>query len=295
MIALVLFEFWPRPLPLLALSTSPVNSTLAADRQTGGVLELPPRTNDSRAMLNQLCHGRPLAGGYLARTPDFPPINGASAFRRLWLADPEQPDIVAHAPAAELATLGVRFVVLNSDQMSGVRAERLRALLDAPGITRAGGPGEVYAIDPAAARPALRLGSGWYAPERDGERVWRWTSGRAEIVLLSRSTATISLGFDATAYARDQTLALALDELPLGTVTIPAAPASRRIQLNLLVPAGTHRLSLQSNAEAVPDGRILGLSVGPLALAGTAVPPQPGQQVVAVPATLVRGPGLPCQ
>jgi hypothetical protein len=293
--ALLLFEYWPRPLPLLTLATSPVSAALTTDALAGGVLDLPPRTNDSRAMLNQLCHGRPLAGGYLARTPDYPPINGASAFRRLWLADPEQPDILAHAPDAELATLGMRFVVLNTEHMSGARAERLRALLDAPGITRvASEPAEVYAIDPAAARPVLRLGSGWYAAEGDGGRVWRWTSGDAELFLLARAPATVTLSFTATALAREQDLVLALDGLPLHTITIPAAPASRLVQMRLLLPAGTHRLALRSDAEQAPDGRTLSLSIGPLLLDGNALPPQPGQRVVAVPPTLPRGPGLPC-
>lgn len=121
-----------------AAGGGPAYAAMRADAAPGAVLELPPRTNDSRAMLNQVCHGRPLAGGYLARTPDYPPINGASATQRLWAAEAEQPDIFAHQPAAELAALGVRFVTLSTDQMSGSRAARLRALLEAPGLARWG-------------------------------------------------------------------------------------------------------------------------------------------------------------
>lgn len=294
--ALLVFELWPHPLPLLPLAVSPAATALRADLAAGAVLELPPRTNDSRAMLNQLCHGRPLAGGYLARTPDYPPVNAASALRRLWLADPGQPDIFAHDPAGELATLGVRFVALNTDQMSGARVGRLRALLDAPGIARVGaGAPEVYAVDPAAARPAVRPGAGWHAPERDGARVWRWTSGAAELELLARAPSTVTLAFTITAYAEDRPLALALDGAPLAVVRAPAAPGSRAVRLRFLLPAGSHRLTLASGAAGAPDGRALGVSVGPVTIGGAPPPPAPGQRVMAIPETLAPPPGALCR
>ena len=295
-VALLVFELWPRPLPLLPLAVSPAAAEPGGDAAAGAGLELPPRTNDSRAMLNQLCHGRPLAGGYLARTPNYPPVNAASALRRLWLADPEQPDIFAHDPAGELATLGVRFVALNTDQMSGARAERLRALLDAPGIARQGqGTPEVYAVDPASARPVVRPRAGWHTPERDGARVWRWTSGAAELELLARAPSTITLAFLVTAYGEDRPLALALDGTPLAVVQAPAAPGSREVRLTLLLPAGDHRLTLTSGAARAPDGRALGVSVGPVSIGGAPIPPAPGQRVVAIPPTLAPPPGALCR
>ena len=292
--ALLVFELWPRPLPLLPLAVDPQYAALRADEVEGAVLELPPRTNDSRAMLNQLCHARPLAGGYLARTPDYPPINGASAMRRLWFTEPEGPDIFRHDPAGELATLGVRFVVLNLDQMSGARAGQLRALLDAPGITSyAAGPRlEVYAVDPAEARPVVRPAAGWHAPETDGARVWRWMDQRAELRLIARRPSQVTLSLSATAYGRDRPLEIVLNDAVVATMQIPAAPHSRAVRLRLLVPAGAHRLELRSETETAPDGRRLSLSFGPLQAEGAALLPWPGQQVLAPPPTL--SPGLRC-
>jgi hypothetical protein len=250
-------------------------------------------------MVHQLCHGRPLAGGYLARTPDYPPINAASAMRRLWLAEPMQPDIFAHQPAAELATLGVRFVVLNLDldAMSGSRSGRLRELLEAPGIALvARTPAlELYALDPAAARPVVMPADGWHPPETDGRRVWRWIEEAAGLRLLARAPALVSVEVAATAYERDRPLALELDGALLAEVRAPAAPQVRVLRFHLLLPAGEHRLTLRSEAEPAPDGRRLSLSVSRLAVTGRILPLAPGQRVVALPPTLAPGPDPLCR
>ncbi|HWQ11616.1 MAG TPA: hypothetical protein VNL77_02385 [Roseiflexaceae bacterium] len=294
--ALLLFELWPRPLPLLPLAVDPLYAGLGREAAPGAVLELPPRTNDSRAMLNQLCHGRPLAGGYLARTPDYPPINAASAMRRLWLAEPAQPDIFAHQPAAELATLGVRFVVLNLDAMSGSRAERLRALLAAPGIALAARTHtrEMYAVHQEAARPVAVPGEGWHAPEAASGRVWRWMGAAAELRLLARTPSLVRVALDATAYERDRPLVLVLSGAALAEVRVPAAPGRRALRLHLLLPAGEHRLTLASAASPAPDGRRLSLAVSLLAVTGRALPPAAGQRVVAYPPVLAPGPAALC-
>ncbi|MEN9935782.1 MAG: hypothetical protein RLZZ387_2361 [Chloroflexota bacterium] len=292
--ALLLFELWPRPLPLLPLAADPLYAAMAADALPGAVLELPARTNDSRAMVSQLCHGRPLAGGYLARTPDYPPINGASAVRRLWFAEPGQPDIFAHDPAGELATLGVRYVTIDVDQISRGRAGRLRSLLEAPGVALAAAtPGlEVYAVDPGAARPAVLPGAGWYEPESDGTRVWRWMRGAAELRLLARAPARVALELPVTAYGRARALQITLGGTLLAEMQAPAAPASSVVRLLLVLPAGEHRLTLRSEAERAPDGRQISLSVGPVRLTGGALPTEPGQRVVAAPPTLGGVPRL---
>jgi hypothetical protein len=67
------------------------------------------------------------------------------------------------------------------------------------------------------------------------------------------------------------------------------------VDLLLLLPAGSHRLTLASGAERAPAGRTLGLSIGPVEIAGRELPPQPGQQVAHIPPTLGAAPGAPCR
>jgi hypothetical protein len=180
--------------------------------------------------------------------------------------------------------------------MSGSRAGRLRELLAAPGIAFvARTPAlELYAVDPAAARPVVMPGDGWHPPETDGGRVWRWIGEEAELRLLARAPSLVSVEVAATAYERDRPLALELDGVPLAEVRAPAAPQVRALRLHVLLPAGEHRLTMTSEADSTPDGRRLSLSIGRLAVTGRALPPAPGQQVVALPPTLAPGPGPLC-
>jgi hypothetical protein len=296
LIGLLLFELWPGQLPLMPLRASPSAARAAQDETLGAMLELPPRTNDSRAMLNQICHGRPLAGGYLARTPDYPPVNGASALRRLWLADAEQPDIFGHDPAGELATLGVRFVALNLAQMSGARAERLRGLLQASEIARTDRADDVelYAVAPGAARPFAQPERGWQPAENEGGRTWRWIGDEATLRVVARVPSLVTFELAATAYGHERPLRLTLNGVSLGEVAVPAAPATGGMRLRLLIPAGVSRLTLASQAERAPDGRRLSLSVSALRLTGAALPAESDQRVLAVPATLPAPPGIHC-
>lgn len=295
--ALVAVESLIAPWPIMPMAAADGAAALGADPLEGAVLELPPRLNDSRALLNQVCHGRPLMGGYLARLPPYPLAAYPSATRGLWRAEAPGPDILTLAAGAELASLGVRYVALDLTELPRGDRAAIGAWLAAPGISRLGaGPTrEVYAVDPAAARPAPVLGAGWYAVERDGERVWRWMSERAELTLLSRGPAAVELSLRATAYGAARPLELWQGDLLLARVDVPAAPRDRALALRLLLPPGATTLTLASPAEAGPDGRRISLSVAAIGLTPLPVAPAwAGGATLAIPPTIPLRGAAPC-
>jgi hypothetical protein len=259
--ALLVLESWVARWPILPIRSDAAYASLHADPLPGAVLELPPQNDKSQYMLNQLCHGRPLMGGYVARTPYYPLIT--SALRRLWQALPPSPDIVAHNPAQELATLGTRFVVLNTEDLSYAQLDRLRQLLATEGISRYAvhEKVEIYQVDPQAARPALVLNRDWHEVESDGTRVWRWVGDQATIQILARSRAIVSLAFPATGYQAERPLRILLNGELLAEYQIPAAPYDRLVRFSLLLPAGEHELSFQSQSSPTPDGRRFSVSI----------------------------------
>lgn len=296
--ALVILESLVAPWPIMAMRAAPGGAALNADPEPGAVLELPPRLNDSRALLRQICHGRPLMGGYLARLPPYPIASFPSATRALWLAEPPAPDIVALRPAAELASLGVRFVALDLTELPRGDRAAIGRWLDAPGISlaSAGEAREVYAVDPAAAAPAAVLGPGWHDVESDGARVWRWMGGRAELGLLARAPAAVELSLRATAYGGPRPLEVRQGETLLARVEVPAAPLDRALALRLLLPPGATAVTLASPAEQGPDGRSLSLSVSDVRV--RALPVDAGwaaQGSLAIPATIPAIGAAPCR
>jgi hypothetical protein len=296
-VALVVFESVVAPWPLTALRAAPETAAMNGDAEAGAVLELPPRLNDSQGLLAQICHGRALMGGYLARLPFYPIVSYPSATRALWLAAAPAPDILALDAAAELASLGVRFVVLDRTQLPRAAQRRLAEWLDAPGIERvsAGEERAVYAVEPGAARPAAVLGAGWYDVESDGARHWRWMGGRAEVTLLAREQAAVALSLRATAFDEPRQLRVRLGDELLTTVEIPAAPYDRLVSLRLLLPPGQTTLTLESDAVPGPDGRQLSLSVSDLRVAPLPTDPAWGAaRTLAIPPTLPALSAAPC-
>jgi hypothetical protein len=262
---LLALELAVRPWPILALRVAPLYQALRDDPVPGAILELPPGLNDSRQMLNQLCHGRPLAGGYLARTPDYPPVNYDSAMRRLWRISPSQPDIFRFDPAGELAAYAIRFVTLDHSRLSANELAILRAELAAAGIEQQSRePVELYRIDPATARPQILPGDGWYAAETNGDQIWRWMGEQARLRLLSPAPAIVALQLELGAYDTARPLEISLAETIIFSDAIAAAPERRALRLLFAVPAGSSELRLHSTAELAPDGRALSLIFGSL-------------------------------
>ncbi|MFV9507739.1 MAG: hypothetical protein AB4911_24575, partial [Oscillochloridaceae bacterium umkhey_bin13] len=279
LIVTVIAEYLVAPWTLTSIRSDPrYAQLLQADPTPGALLELPLRTNMSQPMLNQICHGRPLAGGYLARTPIYEPAQHVSALYAVWHRQPLEPDIFVPNLAGDLAALGIRYATLDQAGLDPSEAARLRAQLDEPGLSLidAAAPLAFFAVDPALARPALypRV-EDWERPEADGRWRWRWMADEARLGLLAPWSTPLIAQFEATAFAEDRPLELRLGATTVATSGVPVG-AYRRVQV--LIPPGEQALTLRSSADLAPEGRRLSLAVGNLVirptLAGTPAGPR---------------------
>lgn len=292
LIAAVIAEYLVAPWTLTPITSDPrYASLLQADPTPGALLELPLRTNVSQPMLNQLCHGRPLAGGYLARIPIYAPAQHVSALYAVWHRHALDPDIFVPDLAADLAALGIRYVTLDRAGLDPGEAALLREQLSGPGLTLIDSATNLdfFAVEPAAARPALypRV-EDWERPEDDGRRRWRWMADEARLGLLAPWSAPLIARFEATAFAEARPLELQLGSTTIATSSIPVG-AYRSVQL--LIPPGEHVLTLRSSAALAPEGRRVSLAVGSLAVRPTLAGAPAGPRLPTLPAQAAA----PCQ
>ncbi|MBK8049972.1 MAG: hypothetical protein IPK16_24430 [Anaerolineales bacterium] len=134
----VLGETWPTQFPQLAIPPTPVfYRQIAADPEIYGVLDLPMRpsqavdyasshiTFSSYAQLDQMVHGKGIAGGYVSRTYDPHPIFARFISENNLNAEPIQQDMrVNGEPVSRYANLefdlaqnNYRYVVVHKPQV----------------------------------------------------------------------------------------------------------------------------------------------------------------------------------
>lgn len=295
-VALLLFESLVRPWPIMALRVDPAVQALNNDPLPGTILELPPRLDDSRSLLNQICHGRPILGGYLARLPDYPLVRSPSAIQALWWAEPPHPDIMPLNAAAELSARGVRFVLLDRTELPRSDYAHLRHWLEVPGVSlvHTSATRVIYQVEPMS-QPTITLGSGWYDVEQSAARHWRWMQGRAELNLLAREQSLVTLSLWATAYGSARPLELWSSGSMLTRIEIPGAPRDRTIVLRLLLDPGQTTLTLVSPTELSPEGRQLSLALSDLQLSSLPTAASwVGDHALSIPPTLPAMTAAPC-
>jgi hypothetical protein len=161
-VVIVLLDFLPLPVPLIAIDRPALYADLAA-RPAGAVLDLPFGIRDGfgevgaldhRTLFYQTIHGKPVAGGFVARmAPSLPARVTASPFMRAVIdlssghALDEAAVRAAIADARHtLASRGVRFVVINVRTASpGMRA--LVSQMPVRFLSR-DGERELYEVEP---------------------------------------------------------------------------------------------------------------------------------------------------
>jgi len=270
-VGVLAFELLPRPYPLLSAEVPAVYAELAG--RPGALLEVPPpRYKYSLPQLAQTIHGRPLLGGYLARSPRYPWPGEAPGLRSLWGMRPVAgaPFIAGSAgPLAAMRAYGVGDVVVRWDQIAPERhAEVEAALAQAlPGLPPAYADGaiSVFQVPNGPLAPVAGLaGAGWGRPEGDEGRSWRWMGERGEIVLVNpgRQPVIAELSLRVQSYGGPRDLRLALDGADLGAQPLGAAEQALRLRLPL--PPGLHRLALLADPvreNGDPDARLLSLAL----------------------------------
>jgi hypothetical protein len=115
-------------------------------------------------------------------------------------------------------------------------------------------------------RLEANLGEGWHAEERTirPPTRWRWSTGRAEVVLRNPQSgpARVRLTFEARALTAGA-LEVSLDGKPVGAVEVGIARAAATTAA-FAVPPGEHRLTLTVPAARVAgpgDARVLGIAL----------------------------------
>ena len=237
----MLVDFAPPPWVVVPMQSRAIASTIPANDLAGGVLTLPVTKNDQQPLLDQLCHQRPIAAGYLARTPGYPVAWDALTVPR----DPARM-LLPQDGVTALHNMGIRYVVGTTataraalDLLAPEGVQQLTVSYDAA----------VYAV-PDRAVPVLSAGTGWWDEESATGRVWRWSTGDASLVLLSAMPRRIQLVIEASSVAGVESQ-WELDGRPIGAITIAAQPGQTNRVLSLVIPAG--RSVLRMRAPTVTD------------------------------------------
>lgn len=246
------------------------------DTDAGSVLTLPFGKNDAQPLLDQVCHGRPITAGYLARVPSF-----ATSMRHILTSPSRAEDVIPVLPMDELANLGVRFVVLKNTAQPFVRQTMQTggAIMIWQDATEA-----VWKI-PAATRPALVPGAGWGAPEQGTSsagrvELWRWSGAQSEILILSQQDSVVRVAVSVSGIKKT-TMRVILDGTWAFDVDVPPQPSVNNRVLVVPVHAGINQLVF-TTTPTYDNGRDIGVAFTRLELSGN-TPIGSGTSLPAVP------------
>ena len=255
-------ELAPPAWPLQPFTVPSIYTQLAV--HPGALMVLPINIDSSEVLRDQIVHGRPLVGGYLARTPPYPFAELTPGVRQLWRLAPDDATLAdpAGATAAEvLAAYGIGDVVVRWERIAPERRAAAKAALAQalPNVapSYADGSLAVYHVPPANATPFVFFGRGWSPEERSGDRRWRWMSASGELTLMNpgATPAPVALHLRAESYGRPRVATLRFGGAPAGTWAISAQPVASTRSLHLLLPPGASHLSVEAPAEADPGRR----------------------------------------
>ena len=260
-------EYLPRPLPLLKPHVHPYYAQLAGG--AGAVLDLPERRKTSETLLAQIVHGRPIAGGFLARRPVFLLYRRLPGMKNLWVNRPLNQGILQYEPEVALLALrtyGFHDLVIHWDEMEPAEQVATSAMLQE--ILGAEPPlfqdetTSFYRLPTVPWQPFAWLGQGWHDLERNEQYRWRWSGSTAEIYLVNprpeKASALVQLQW--LSYLEPSLVDLYLDGRWLTQVEVPAGP--EWILLWLALPPGEHLLELhaETHTEQAPPHRTLGIA-----------------------------------
>ena len=259
-------ELAPPLWPIQPFTVDPIYAELAG--HPGAIMVLPNAIDSSEVLRDQMVHGRPLVGGYLARIPNYPFAELTPGVRQLWqirddgrnLADP------AGTTAAQvIAAYGITHIVVRWDRLGDDQRSRLERILQQilPGVAPIAANDwlSVYRLPERDGQPFIFFGEGWYAEEQDGQRSWRWMQARGELLLMNPKphAVPVQIQLEASSYQRPRRVTMSLNSVPIGTWELRAAQLTTG-RFALLLPPGESRLSLTAPAEPGSDGR------GPISL-----------------------------
>jgi len=232
-----LIDFWPPKWQMVPVQADSSATILAQHQNAGAILTLPYNRNDDRPLVNQMCHGHPIAGGYLSRTPNFPtPMYGS--IQQL----PEQKDIFDYQPAQELANMGIRTVVLNQHEQQ----DTYNSLLNS-GARLMGTYGSQHILSmPIPAHATLSPRYGWREPESDSQRTWRWAQSTSSVSLIADRDQIVTLRFAVSHFSQDQNVRWYVNGKDMGILEVPKLGSTLTKQVVFLTNAGMNTIEFIS-------------------------------------------------
>lgn len=254
----------------------------------GAVADLPfTWTEDGRSLLNQIGHGQPIIGGYLARMPSYPSLNQVPLLGNIARMRNSQ-DIVpldTDALRAMQCAYPLRHVLL---YLPEVRPEQQEAIADIT-ATLAGAPVtptqagdylwyELPLVAPPCA-PFASLGKGWDKLEHNAENSWRWMADQSIVTLVNpgREALRVRLDMRLTAFEEPRQIDLLVEDTPYFSWAV-AANQTRSYTVMLTLKPGANELRLRAPASPDPTSpRMLSIwadaiQVRPLGGAGGGTP-----------------------
>ncbi|MFQ3663132.1 MAG: hypothetical protein SNJ69_12150 [Chloroflexaceae bacterium] len=257
--AVTLLAFLELQLPPGRVFLTPEQATVYSQiaSQPGVVADLPlDQQETSRTLRNQLVHGQPIVGGYIARRPRYesfmmPLLNQIG----LMHVQP-QVDIVRldrEALAAMQCYAPVRHVVIRTDLTTPREQQNLQQLLSllanrpiAPANTDARHQHYILPLMADSCRVFTYLGAGWYDLEYAHDQPFRWLSDSSDLWLVNPfdQPVLVQLTLTAEAFRTARPLTVSLAERPM--VRFEIAPSTRSYAWLVTLPPGSTRLTLHA-------------------------------------------------
>jgi hypothetical protein len=260
--AVILFEFLLVPRPVDNLSLSNFYSTIAKDRSSYAVLELPSSAL-ARSMYEQTIDEKPIIGGYTSRHFPYPFSESTPGVRQLFLPEPGSFGADIFQPSSKAAAqdvldyYGIKWVVLHKKAEPKNKVEATRESIAA---IFGGKPDykdpevAAYQVRPShTMQAAIGAGEGWYNVEssQDGSR-WRWTDGNAGLNLISLKPEAqdFDLRLSAHSFNKDRTIDFYLGSQLVLSEKIGLERKAISLQLKLAPGANSLRIISREPAES---------------------------------------------
>ena len=256
---LLCIDFHPVETKLLQLKPSLAASHIPKDGPAGSVMEVPARMDDGRGLIDQMCHGRPIASGYLARVPDFyvTPIHGVAT------APSAIMDVIPTFPLREMGNLGVSYLVVHSDAPYYVLDNLTK--WNVPLVAKVQGE-RVFRIPPPD-EAALVADNNWWEGEYNDSTRWRWSKAESRLIILSNRAKIIRIAMTMSSMSA-VTAHWRLNGVDFYTSDIPAQPHTISQIVSLPIVAGVNYLDVRSPTTTV-DGREVGVAFTRLEIVGS--------------------------
>jgi hypothetical protein len=234
-------------------------------RRPGAVADLPLWfTEDSRSLRNQMIHGQPVLGGYVARWPEYASLK-MPLLRLIVDMDLPDKDIIPTTPE-QLQTMQcvypIRHITVRRDQVSDADEQHLADLLAFMNGSYLAPKWQDdtyiwYELPefPDACRPFLYLGNGWYDVESAGISLHRWGSADNTIWLVNPYDAPIhvTLALTLESYETTRPVELWHDRRLIARWDVQRPVRTYRI--GVTAPPGQTRLRLRAPTTYDPQSR----------------------------------------